>query len=479
MEREFVFMRIVKNFLWNAGYQLFILIIPFITIPYVNRVLGPTGVGINSYTNSIVQYFILLGSLGINMYGNREIAYKRDNIVDRSKVFWELAILRFICIFISVTCYLVFLAFMKQYRIFFLIQGIMLIGTAFDISWFFQGMENFKVTVIRSTLVRVISLIAILIFVKSRNDTGTYIFILAVSQALGFLTLWPYLKGHILVSRFKDIHPFRHVKGTVLLLVPQIATQVYLQLNKTMLGAMRGVEAAGFFDNSDKMVKMILAIVTATGTVLLPHVANSFAKGDRKAVQSSLEISMHVILCMAFPMMAGLMAVSKPFTLIFFSSKFASVSSLMFVESTVIVLIGISNAVGTQYLLPTNQLKHYSTSVVLGSIVNILLNLPLILVFGTMGAILATVVSESVVSIYQLVKVRNQLPVRGLFTETWKYGLAACALFGVVKLWTRMLSTSIASLALEVLIGVLTYILVLLILKPRYLIGKLMMLKKH
>ena len=91
--------------------------------------------------------------------------------------------------------------------------------------------------------------------------------------------------------------------------VPQIASQVYLQLNKTMLGAFIGVEASGFYDNSDKIIKILLAIVTATGTVLLPHMAHSFARGDRKAVFTSLSKSMHFILLLAFPMASGLAAV--------------------------------------------------------------------------------------------------------------------------------------------------------------------------
>lgn len=104
-------MKLVKNFLWNAGYQVFILLVPLITIPYISRVLGPTGVGINSFTNSIVQYFILFGSLGITTYGNREIAYQRDSKEKLSQTFWEIALLRFVSIFIATICYLVFVFF--------------------------------------------------------------------------------------------------------------------------------------------------------------------------------------------------------------------------------------------------------------------------------------------------------------------------------------------------------------------------------
>lgn len=467
-------MKVVKNFLWNAGYQLFVLIIPFITIPYINRVLGPNGVGINSYTNSIVQYFILLGSLGINIYGNREIAYYREDMQKRSKTFWEIATLRFFAILISVLLYIVFISFTHTYRFIFILQGIMLLGTAFDISWFFQGMENFKVTVLRSTLVKVISLGAIFLFVKNPSDTWIYVLILALSQALGFITLWPYLRGQVRFVKIKLVGVVQHLKPTLTLLIPQIATQVYLQLNKTMLGSMNGVAASGFYDNSDKMVKMLLAIVTATGTVLLPHVANNFAKGKIDAVKSSLVTSMHVILVMAFPMTFGLIAVAHPFTALFFSSRFAPVANLMSIESLVIIFIGISNAIGTQYLLPTNQLKYYTNSVLLGSIVNIILNVPLILAFGAMGAVIATVTSEAVIAVYQMRRVRHQVKIQALFYETWKYAIAAVIMFVFVKLSSTAVGSGVLGIALQILIGVIIYLSVLFVMKPDYLIRLLL-----
>lgn len=460
-------MKVVKNFLWNAGYQLFVLLVPLVTIPYVSRVLGPTGIGINSYTNSIVQYFILFGSLGINMYGNREIAYARDSPEKMSVIFWDLSFLRAISIGISIVLYLIFILLSNQYRLFYLLQGIMLLGTAFDISWLFMGLENFRVTVLRNAFVKIAALVCTFIFVKTAQDTWIYILILSASQAIGYLTLWPQIHGIVLKPHLQWSSIKRHIRPAVTLLIPQIATQVYLQLNKTMLGAFQGVAAAGFYDNSDKIIKMVLAIITATGTVLLPHVAHSFAKGDQRAVKRSLSMSMHVILVVAVPMAMGLAAISKPFAILFFGTRFAAVGNLMSVESLVIILIGISNAIGTQYLLPTNQLTAYTTSVVLGSLVNVIANIPLILLFGTMGSIVATVLSEAAVSLYQLVRVKKQIRVTSLFNETWKYFFASFVMVGVIKLLRRFVGVSTIGIVIDICLGIATYTIVLGLLRPK------------
>ena len=238
-----------------------------------------------------------------------------------------------------------------------------------------------------------------------------------------------------------------------------------------MLGTMEGVRSSGFYDNSDKIIRMLLAIITATGTVLLPHVAHSFARGNNNAVTHSLEVSMHVILLLAFPMTFGVAALSYPFTIIFFGSQFSAVANIMAVEAIVIIFIGISNAIGTQYLLPTNQLAPYTMSVMLGSLVNIVLNIPLILADGTMGAMIATVLSEFIVSLYQLIKIRHQINIHCLFKETWKYWLSGIIMFLVIKILQPYFRLGILELVLEVGLGVLVYSGVLISLRPRFVLN--------
>jgi len=291
-------MKIIKNYLYNVFYQVFVLLVPLITMPYIARVLGPTGVGINSFTNSNTQYFILIGSIGVSLYGNRQIAYYRDNRAKASQIFWEVFLMRLVTIVAALALFFGFLWFVKDYHQAYLMQAILIVAAAFDISWFFMGFENFKVTVLRNIIIKLISLACIFIFVKNQGDLTLYIAILSISQLIGNLTLFPYLKHYIDMPDWHKLKIWRHFQPSLVLFIPQIATQVYLILNKTMVGKMVSVEAAGFYDNSDKIVKMVLAIVTATGTVMLPRVANTFAKGDHEQVKKYLYS--HLILSVRF-----------------------------------------------------------------------------------------------------------------------------------------------------------------------------------
>lgn len=462
-------MKILKNYLYNAGYQILVLIVPLVTTPYVNRILGPHGVGINTYTNTIIQYFILFGSIGITLYGNRQIAYSRDNKYKMSINFWEIQIIKLLCIFIAIVAFFIYLIFISHYKYYMLLQFINLFAAIFDISWFYQGIEDFKTTVIRNTFVRIISAIAIFIFIRTREDTYIYILIIGFSTLLGNLTLWTTLKKNIVFVKLSDLHPMHHFMPSFSLFIPQVAVQVYQIFNKTILGIMVGTNAAGFYYDADTIIKMFLTLVTAIGTVMLPHAANEFIKGNNKKLRNMLYISANITTCITVAFSFGIAAIAWKFAPLFFGSEFTAVGKAMFLESPVIYFAGISGVIGTQYLIPTNHIKPYTVSLILGAVVSIVLNFIFIPIWGLSGAMYVTVISEIVVTIYQLfyVKINNLLNVKRMFADTFKYLFIGFFMFIIVATLDKILGEGIVFITIEVLSGALVYIIGIIITKPR------------
>lgn len=451
-------MRVVKNYLYNVGYQVLAIIVPLITSYYVSRVLSPEGVGANAFTNSIIQYFMLLANIGIGYYGNREIAYVRDSKQKMAATFWEIQIVKTVMTVVAYLSFVVFMAFYSGNKTYMWAQSINLLAVAFDISWLYQGLEDFKRTVLRNTFVKIISMIAIFIFIKSPKDVALYIIVLALSTLLGNLTLWPHAVnnyGH--VDRGTKLNPWRHFVPTVTMFVPQIATQLYVQLNRTMLGLMVDQKASGFYQYSDNLVKLILAFVTATGTVMLPHVANAFAQHDMEKVHKMLYKSFDFVSALAYPMMFGIAGVSMTLAPLYYSSKYAPVGPAMLIESIVILMIGWSNVIGTQYLLPVNRVKDFTTSVTIGAVVNIIMNFPLIHLWGLNGAMWSTVLSEISVTAYQLFVVRKSLDIRKIFTGSWKYLLSGIVMFVPVFWLNTHMKASWLWMLVEVALGVVIY----------------------
>ena len=174
----------MKNYLYNLMYQILIILLPLVTASYLARVLGAAGNGIYIYTYTIANYFVLFGSLGISMYGQREIAYLQNDKTKMKKTFIELVTFRFITIFIASIIYYFFFMKNGEYAVYYRILFFELLAGAFDISWFFQGMEDFKKTVLRNIIVRLVSVALIFIFVKEPSDLNKYLIIYAFADLL-------------------------------------------------------------------------------------------------------------------------------------------------------------------------------------------------------------------------------------------------------------------------------------------------------
>ena len=451
-------MKIIKNYIYNMGYQFLTMLLPLITGPYISRVLGPKGVGINTYTYTIANWFVLLGSVGVAFYGNRQIAYVRKNNKELSLNFWEIFIMKLITVTIALIVFIIYISTIGVYKKYQFVQASYVIAAALDISWFFMGVENFKITVTRNTIVKLTSLILIIIFVRSEKDLLIYISILALSTLIGNLTLWPYIKEYLVGISIKELRPFRHLKDSLILFLPLAAIQIYANLNKIMLGIFDTTISSGFYDKSDVIVKMVLTIGTSLVTVLVPRASQIFAEGKINDVKKILYKSFSFISFISVPLWLGLASISLKFGAFFYGRDFKIVGKLLFIESILIVIISWASVIGNQYLVPTNQTKKYTKSIFVGAFVNVILNIPLIKMFGLYGAIVATVLSETSVTFYQLYSLKNQIDYKKLFADFKKVIFSGLVMFIVVFIMNVYINLNIITLLIEISVGIVVYI---------------------
>lgn len=459
--------KIVKNYFYNLSYQILIVLIPLITTPYVSRVLGAKGVGTFSYTNSIVQYFILFGCIGLNLYGQREIAYVQHEQDNRDKVFWELVILRIVTVSISLVVYYLTFAHGKQYAATYKLMTLDILASMVDISWFFQGIEEFKKIVTRNFVVKIVGVILIFLFVKKSEDLYLYILFHSSTLLLGNLSMWVYVPRF--VKRKHDWHGLnikRHVKPTLVLFMPQIATSVYTVLDKTMIGVITGAEEeVAFYEQAQKIIKIALTLVTSLGTVMMPRVANLYKLHQMDTVKQYLMKSFRFVSLLSFPMMFGLMAISINLVPWFFGSGYEKVSLNMGVIAPIIVAMSTSGIIGSQYLLPIGRQKEYTVSVLVGCGINCLLNLILIPYFLSIGAAVASVVAELSVTGVQIYFTRRDFSYIVLFKENSKYFLTSVMMFIPVRMLAKWLHPSIINTLLLIVIGSAIYLFILILTK--------------
>ena len=321
---------IKKNYLYNLAYQILLVIVPFATIPYLSRVLGVENIGINSFTLSIVAYFILLANIGVGSFGTREIALHQDDRKKYSKIFWDLYSYQFVIGIISILAYGIYVLCFGAYPSVQWIMILNIVGAVIDMAWLYQGLEDYKYISIRNILIKIASVIATFIFVRTQNDLGVYVLINSLSIILSSCILWIKFPKIADPPKFREIRIFRYWKDSIIYFLPQIAVSIYTVLDKTMLGLITGSEAEnGYYEQTYKIIQIGLIIMTSLNAVVAPRMAYLFGKGRKEEIKKRLKTSFHFIYLLAFPLVFGLIAVGPDFSSIFFGEGYEKVRLLL------------------------------------------------------------------------------------------------------------------------------------------------------
>ena len=460
-----------KNYFYNLIYQMTAILLPLITMPYVSRRLGAKATGINAVTYANIQYFIFIGTLGISIYATKKIATIRDKRDKLKANFWEIFAIQFFGCIIAYIVYLLVFCLNSQYKWFYFLQGFFLIANSIDISWYFLGIENFKNASIRSLCVKVISVVLIFIFVKTPADLGKYIFINSFTMLLGQIVMWVYVdKDIIKLNNIKNLHPLKHLMPAFALFVPQIATQIYTVLDKTMLDLLGpGIQSVSYYDYSQKIIRILLAVLTSLGTVMLPKIANLHSRNEYDEVKLYLKKAFTVSTFLAVPMAFGIMGVSERFIPMFFGAEYKPATILTAVSSVLIIIIGIGNVFGSQFLLATGKTKEYTKSVTAAAVINVIFNIILIPRFGAIGAVLSTIAAELTGAIIQFIYSKKIVDFTWV-KATYKYWVSGLIMLAVVMLLGRSGASRIVIMTEQVIVGAAVYVGILLLIRDKFLI---------
>lgn len=447
-----------KNFVYNVIYQILILIIPLITTPYVSKTIGATGIGTYSYTYSIVYYFMIFSMLGLNNYGNRTIAKNRENKIELSKRFKEIHLFQIITSTTMITLYFLYiLIFDNKYFNIALIQSLYVISCMFDINWFFFGIEKFKLTITRNTIIKILSLIFIFIFVKNKNDIWIYTLILSSSTLLSQLLLWPFVNQYITKVKINLNDIKKHIKPCIKLFLPVIAVSIYKIMDKTMIGMLSNVDEVGYYDNAEKIINVPIAIITAAGTVMLPRMSNMHSKGESSKTKPIILKTMKFMGFLSFAMMFGIMAIAKKFSIVFFGTQFIKTGDIIMLLTITIIFLSWGNVIRTQYLIPKEMDKEYIISAFLGAIVNFILNIIFIKEFKSIGACIGTIAAEFVVALYQTIVVRKNLEIKKYITDILPFFIKSIIMFIIIYPLNFINLSPLITIIIQITLGIITY----------------------
>ena len=467
------------NYILNTAYQVLTLITPLITAPYISRVLGADGVGIYSYTTSVVAFFTMFAVLGTTTYGQRAIAQCRDDRQKLSKCFWEIEVLSIISTLICVAVWIGFIIINSDNKIYYLILTIDLAAVALDIVWFFSGLEQFRFIVFRNAAIKILSIICLFVFVRERSHVWIYLIILSLGKFLGNASMWLPLKKFVDRVPVSTLSILPHFKETLAYFIPTAAASIYTYLDKVMIGAFTETSVEnGYYEQAQKIIKMAYTVLVSLNTVMSARMSYLFAQNRESEIREKLEQALAFIVTLGMPLVFGICGIAYNFVPWFFGDEFQKVAILMILCSPLVLIMSIHNFLSAQYLVPSGQRVRSTKGVVTGAVVNLILNSLLIPRFQSVGAVVATLVAETSICVVYFYMSREYVSVRLLLRYVPKTLLSAAVMLICVLFIGKSHAGSILITVAQIAVGGAVYFSLLCLLRDKFTFSLISQVKK-
>ncbi|MDK2830223.1 MAG: hypothetical protein PWP67_3059 [Clostridium butyricum] len=453
-----------RNYVFQVSYQILNMSLPFITSPYIARVLGAENLGIYAYTYSIANIFILFINLGAEKYGIRTIAMVKSDRERLNSVFSELFFIRAILGTVAILLYLLGIIMFLDYKKYFVIQGFLLVGAIIDINWFFFGIEKFKITVTRNFLFKVFTVCCVFLFVKTKEDLWKYVVIMALGTIISQSVIWSVVKNYVSIVKIKKSDLMSHMKPILILFIAVLAQSAYTYIDKIMIGALGSMEQLGFCDNAYKIISFPMGVITSLGVVMLPRMSVLYKFDEKEKAFFYIKESMKFVMIIACGMAAGMAVVGKEFAIIFWGIDFKISGMIVTIISPIVLFMSWSDVVRNQYLIPKKYDKEYTTAIVIGAVVNIIFNALLIPFYGAVGAAIGTVLSYLSIAVYQTFATRKEIPYIYFIKDIIPFLIFSIIMIIGVHLTKGIIGTvSIIGLLIQITVGVLVYCVLVLV----------------
>lgn len=402
-----------SNFVLNALRIVSSAMIGIALMPYINRVLGVTLIGKVEYVLSIVNYFILFSAMGIPIYGIREIARVRDDIHEKTKVFLELLLILIITTVISYTVLFglfLQLDFFSGYKVLILILGSLILLTNLGTEWYFQGMENQLFITVRTVVVRLVGFLLIIFYIKGPEDELGYaaIMLFILGGANVFNIFYVYKTLDLSSQRLQDLNLKRHMKPILTVFFAAISINIYLHLDKILLGTIKNSDSVAYYTVANKIVRFVIELITVIGMVMLPRLSKLF-HSDIHLYKKYILKAFYVIVIIATPFSIYLSIYAPQIINIMGGQLFSPSVTAMRILAPLCLVVGIAYYLGYLILYTQNREKIYTTAVVISAIFSVLINYQAIKHYDFLGAAAVAVLSEILAIIIMLVLINNSV----------------------------------------------------------------------
>lgn len=454
-----------KNSFYNIIYTVLNVVFPLVTSIIVSRILLADGVGRVSYAQTIATYFTSIATLGLPIYAVRTLSQNKNQ--NLNKVYSELFVINFIINLASSLIYFILVLFTPIFetdREIYLAFGLMVMFGTLNVDWLYKGIEQYKFIAIRNLIVKVISLVCIILFVRTKEDCLIYAIItaaaLSLNHLLNFVFGFKYCKFN-----FKDFSLKRHIKPIIILSIAAFFGLIYSKIDITMLGMLSTNESVGLYNNAHQCINIVLTCATSITAVFLPRLSSIAQDNDEKQLIDLLKTGTNILIFISIPAVAGLIITSPKVIVLLFGDSFASAGATLQILSVLAIIVSIGDLLAYQFIIAKGYEKKRILVSFLGCVINITLNLVFIPMLAQNGAAIATIISELFINVYLIIFVCRKIKFRFDLEVIWKTLLSTAVMCGVVIPLYLFIDNIVVCCVVSICAGVLAYGLVSFIVK--------------
>lgn len=445
--------------------------LPLVSFMYCARILSADGMGKLNYTNSISQYFILIGMLGIENYGVRIVAKHRDNSVERSRAVCEIFYINLMSIVSSIAIYLALilsLSVFSDYRLLLIIYGIQIPIRMIAAEWIFTGIEEFKYVAVRTVIFQIFSFLCILIFIHNKGDIYKYALIQVI--CLIFVAILNIRHLRIFIQPKPEYFKINtdHIRPIIIIFLMNLSAQVFTHLDSTMIGLMIGDSAVGLYSAGIRMSGMVGALITSISLVSSPEIAYYSSVSDMDNIKTLVRDITQVIMLLSIPAVIGLLFMSPQIISVFCGEGYIDAINCTRIVSTRALLVPLNMFIGAHILISLGRENIYLGATCCAAIFNFVANLFLIRMMGYTGAAITTVLAETIELIIMVIFLNREFALKEMISGGSVYALGGffvgCLCFTV----QRFIENNLACLFLGVVLSIITYFAILVLFKNPY-----------
>jgi O-antigen/teichoic acid export membrane protein len=400
------------NFVFNALRVFSTALITLFTMPYLNRVLEAENVGKVEYAYTIINYFVLFSSIGIPMYGIREVSKSRN---DPKKLYILVSELIVILSVTTLAAYILIfgviirLDVLSAYKDLLYIMSFLVILNNIGADWYFQGIENQKFITIRNVVVRSLIFGLLFVLVKKKSDYDVYavLFVLMLfgANVINFVVILNRIISNKI--KFKDLDLKKHLRPVFAIFVATISVNIYLQLDNFLIGSISGDRYVAYYGIANKLIRFVITFITIIGSVMLPRLSYLY-HNDKVQYSALLKKGFHVMMLLAIPSTVYFLIFSKEIILFMGGEEFIVANLTMKILSPLCIIVSFAYFFGFLILYPQGKEKIYTFATIVSALLSILLNYFAIKYFQQNGAAVVALLVECVAIFIMFYYIRKE-----------------------------------------------------------------------